>query len=134
WVEGDDKWLVLSSEEKFSIKLVGTDTGTMDYTVYGYDFETESITQTKAYTNVTLENGKRFTSEVDALAGVAEVPLFVADVNGNPVREVLQDGTEIPCSATKFVSLFNWQTKYESNFWNWFKFIVLFGWIWMWFI
>ena len=25
-------------------------------------------------------------------------------------------------------------TKYESNFWNWFKFIVLFGWIWMWFI
>ena len=25
-------------------------------------------------------------------------------------------------------------TKYEQNFWNWFKFIVLFGWIWMWFI
>jgi len=24
-------------------------------------------------------------------------------------------------------------TKYESNFWNWFKFIVLFGFIWMWF-
>jgi len=25
-------------------------------------------------------------------------------------------------------------TKYESSFWNWFKFIVLFGWVWMWFI
>jgi alpha-tubulin suppressor-like RCC1 family protein/surface antigen len=25
-------------------------------------------------------------------------------------------------------------TKYESTFWNWFKFIVFFGWIWMWFI
>jgi len=24
-------------------------------------------------------------------------------------------------------------TKYESTFWNWFKFIVLFGWLWMWF-
>lgn len=24
-------------------------------------------------------------------------------------------------------------TGYESNFWNWFRFIVLFGWIWMWF-
>ena len=24
-------------------------------------------------------------------------------------------------------------TDYESSFWNWFKFIVLFGWIWMWF-
>ena len=24
-------------------------------------------------------------------------------------------------------------TKYDSNFWNWIKFVVLFGWIWMWF-
>jgi len=28
-------------------------------------------------------------------------------------------------------TIFN--TKYESNFWNWFKFLVLFGWAWMWF-
>jgi hypothetical protein len=24
-------------------------------------------------------------------------------------------------------------TKYESNFWKWLMFILLFGWIWMWF-
>ena len=32
-----------------------------------------------------------------------------------------------------YVGLLGLETKYASNFWNWFKFIVLFGWIWMWF-
>jgi Zn ribbon nucleic-acid-binding protein len=36
-------------------------------------------------------------------------------------------------SCVKYVRLFHWKTKYISNFWNWFKFILLFGWIWMWF-
>jgi len=38
--------------------------------------------------------------------------------------------------TTKYVGfrLFNCYTKYISNHWNWFKFVVLFGWIWMWFI
>ena len=35
--------------------------------------------------------------------------------------------------STKYVGLFGLKTKYESNFWNWFLFIALFGWIWMWF-
>ena len=41
---------------------------------------------------------------------------------------------ELPSAAAKYVHLFRWETKYEATFWNWFKFIVLFGWIWMWFI
>ena len=40
-------------------------------------------------------------------------------------------------SATKTVTIrvvkTIFSTGYESNFWNWFKFIVLFGWVWMWF-
>ncbi|MCL2301519.1 MAG: Ig domain-containing protein [Firmicutes bacterium] len=39
-----------------------------------------------------------------------------------------------PVKPTKWVGLFGYNTRYVSNFWNWFKFIVLFGWIWMWFI
>ena len=34
----------------------------------------------------------------------------------------------------KAVGDFIFSTAYESTFWNWFKFIVLFGWAWMWFI
>ena len=33
----------------------------------------------------------------------------------------------------KYVGLFGLNTKYESTTLNWIKFIVLFGWIWMWF-
>ena len=34
----------------------------------------------------------------------------------------------------KYVGLFGLNTKHESSFWNWFKFVALFGFIWMWFI
>jgi len=34
----------------------------------------------------------------------------------------------------KYVGQLGCYTTYESSFWNWFKYIVLFGWIWMWFI
>ncbi|MCL2106730.1 MAG: InlB B-repeat-containing protein [Oscillospiraceae bacterium] len=39
---------------------------------------------------------------------------YKVDDNSNPIKTIFS-------------------TKYESTFWNWFKFIVLFGWIWMWF-
>jgi len=42
------------------------------------------------------------------------------------VRADFEDVPDKPCYILS--------TKYVSNFWNWFKFIVLFGWIWMWFI
>ena len=35
--------------------------------------------------------------------------------------------------APKYVGLFGFNTKYISEPWNWVKFIVLFGWVWMWF-
>ncbi|MDR2687580.1 MAG: DUF6273 domain-containing protein [Oscillospiraceae bacterium] len=33
---------------------------------------------------------------------------------------------------TKYVGLFGINTAYPSNCWNWFMFIALFGWVWMW--
>ena len=39
-----------------------------------------------------------------------------------------------PPRPTKYVGLFGRDTKYEPTPWNWFKFIALFGFIWMWFI
>jgi len=33
----------------------------------------------------------------------------------------------------EYVGFFCWKTTYPSDFWNWFKFFVLFGFIWMWF-
>ncbi|MDR2687495.1 MAG: hypothetical protein LBB75_07060 [Oscillospiraceae bacterium] len=40
-------------------------------------------------------------------------------------------GGEEPAS---YVGLFGIDTEYPSNLWNWFMFVALFGWLWMWFI
>jgi len=37
-------------------------------------------------------------------------------------------------APVKYVGLFGFNTTYVSSGWNWFMFIVLFGWIWMWFL
>jgi len=51
---------------------------------------------------------------------------FTMPANAVTVRADFAEGDEIPDYILS--------TKYEKNFWNWFKFIVLFGWIWMWII
>lgn len=39
-----------------------------------------------------------------------------------------------PWAFGRYVGLFGKYTSYPSSFWNWFKFIALFGWAWMWFV
>jgi len=66
-------------------------------------------------------------------------------VNGAFVvpNAVVADGDEIIVSIMvlfadppfgPYVGLFGKYTSYPSNFWNWFKFVALFGWAWMWFV
>ena len=130
FVEGDDKWFFLPADKKFTLKMIGTDTGTMDYTVYNYEFLTEETSTTKAYANVDLNAGKLFSSEVGGNITMPNVKLFVTDGSGTKQKEVLTDGTEIPYTPMKTI----FSTKYEATFLNWLKFFLLFGWIWMWFI
>jgi len=47
---------------------------------------------------------------------------------------MVTDNSNPTSTATKYVGLFRWRTNYVANFRNWFKFIFLFGWLWMWFI
>ena len=76
--------------------------------------------------------------------GISEA-LMNCFVNGALVEPdaVVEDGDKVvvrfmeliidPLDPVKFVGLFGKYTDYPSNFWNWFKFVALFGWIWMWF-
>jgi len=132
YVDGDQKYVFLPSDEKFTLKLTATDKGIMDYTVFSYDYEIDETQDTK-FSNIILQDGKAFTSEVGN-SDMTDIKLLVLDANGNPVREVLSDGTEVPYSVRKYVGLFRWRTNYEANFRNWFMFIFMFGWLWMWFI
>lgn len=82
----------------------------------------------------------RWTSGNPAVATVDESGLVTAAGKGATTITAItaEGGKTAACGvtvtdSTKYVGLFGLETKYPSNFWNWFKFIVLFGWIWMWF-
>ena len=110
YVEGDEKQIVLIGDDDYSFKMIGTDTGTMTYSVYHVDGTTQKINSEKIFDNVALVNGKHFTSHVsvwdkedesintDNKTDVPEVKLYVLDNENNPEKEVLPDGngTEIP--------------------------------------
>jgi len=65
-----------------------------------------------------------------------EGDILITKTNGNiDVRTSSQGNGNFDVSvltSTKYVGLFGKYTKYESNFRNWFLFIVCFGWLWMW--
>ena len=78
--------------------MIGTDTGTMDYSVGKDIMGPGSIGWQKDFQNVTLFKGKVMTSEIKADADISDIKLFVTD--GNKVTaEVMEDGTEIPYSG-----------------------------------
>lgn len=78
--------------------------------------------------------------------GIGEALLYCL-VNGAIVEPdaVVEDGDKVtvmfmeliidpPFCPGQYVGLFGKYTAYPSNFWNWFKFAALFGWVWMWFV
>jgi len=78
-----------------------------------------------------------WTSGDPAVAAVSATGLVTGVSKGTAVitAATAEGGKTASCVVTvlDYVRLFSLKTKYESNFWNWFMFIALFGWIWMWF-
>jgi len=59
---------------------------------------------------------------------VVSTPVQVKGANGKGWFNAT--GADFPGSSGNTI----FGTKYEATPWNWFRFIVLFGWVWMWFI
>ena len=104
YIENDEKYLYLLDDDEYTIKLTGTDDGTMTYAVQNIDAEMGEAAVEQVFENVVLASGKQFASEVKVEGGIAagvetqEVRLYVLDGDGEPEKEVLPDGsgTEIP--------------------------------------
>jgi len=84
----------------------------------------ENLSATSATPEITWnESEMRLEIEKGLPAGTYKATLAASDNEGH--------------SATKTVTVRVYKTifstGYESTVWNWIKFIVLFGWIWMWF-
>jgi len=80
------------------------------------------------------------TSKLNIAPGLTQgdyrIFLTVSNGVGNPVEHSFTVTVGPPGGGSddiKYVRLFGLKTDYPSTFWNWFKFIALFGWIWMWF-
>lgn len=103
---GEAKYAEFLEDDEYKIKMTGTDSGTMTYTIQNIDTETNEIIEEQEFANVVLAKGKRFTSNIivkDSFASevkTEDIKLYVIDDNGTPKKEVLPDGngTEIPLS------------------------------------
>ena len=113
-VEGDKKYFYFPIEANYTIKMTGTETGTMTYFVEKMDIESgEPIQGTgTVFRNVSLTKGKQFSSEVQIgqIAAEPKAELYVLDRSGQPEKEVLPDGkgTEIayePKPLVKFTDV-----------------------------
>lgn len=113
-VDGDVKYLCLMNDDDYTLKFTGTDTGTMEYTVQGFNLDESTMVNEKIFANVTLAKDKKMSSKVslwdkndnaidtDDKIDVSEVQLFMTDEDGNAIKEILPDGngTEVYISRT----------------------------------
>ena len=94
-VKDDHKMFAVPADVNCTLRIVGNDKGTMDYYVAETDMVKEEVYSTKAFENVTLENGKEMTSVVSKHLATADTQLFVVDENESKTKEILADGTEV---------------------------------------
>jgi len=117
--ENDHKVFFLPYGESYTIKMSGTDDGTMNYTVSDYDMVYGETFEEKEFQNVTLFAGKTMTSEIGADADVEEVKLFVTD-GDKIIAEVMEDGKEIKISNSFLdilFRIFNWIMQLLRRYW-----------------
>lgn len=103
-IDNDEKLMYISDDDKYTIKLTGTDEGTMEYSVQNVDLIESKLISEKVFSNVSLNDGKQMISYLNVEnektngTDTSKIQLFVSDERGNLSKEVLSDGkgTEVP--------------------------------------
>ena len=91
---GDEKYFISKPDNKYTLKLMGTDSGEMDYFVQEINANTNEVVAVKNFENVSLYNGKEMIATVGGAVEISEVQLFLA--NGDEIiGKIMNDGTEI---------------------------------------
>ncbi|MGN0394804.1 MAG: leucine-rich repeat protein [Coprococcus sp.] len=101
----DEKYVFIGPDEEVNIEFVGTDNGTMEYTVFQTDSLDGELKTIKQYENVELSDGKQFVSTVntaivDSDSLSSETKLFnVSGVDGllpnaDTAKEIDTEGKE----------------------------------------
>lgn len=100
-VEGDEKYIFVESDKEIYVRIIGTDSGVMEYGVQKLKAPDEITTDDDftTYKTVSLEKGKEFYSDITEKKGTADISLYVVDSKTKqPIKTVELDGTEVPIS------------------------------------
>ena len=100
FTDGDKKAIYFADEEQtFNIDLIGTDTGTMTFSVEKCNLATGEVTESKTFSDVVLETGKTMYCLVDEATVIEDVSLFVVEEKDGELiytHTIGTDGTETP--------------------------------------
>ncbi len=91
-IDGDKKYLYMTSNRDISLQLTGSDSGQMKYTVQDIDLNTGEVSEQGEFSSVALENGKTMTSAVASDIAVKDTQLYVSD--GDSVLKKVSDNGE----------------------------------------
>ena len=89
----DEKYIFMPSDSDYKVKIVATDSGTMEYEIWEEDVSHDSIVTHKEFKDVMLTKGKTFVSEI-VDEEVSDTSLLISDKWGKIVKKVNEDGTE----------------------------------------
>lgn len=95
--DGDKKAVYIEGDRDFSIELIGTDYGTMTYTLEHCNLASGEIYESKTFNDVALEDGKTMYSPASEAEETDDVQLFVTEEkDGEKVYThiINEDGTE----------------------------------------
>ena len=92
----DKKIIIIDEDSDYKLNVTGYDNGNMGIEVidYNYDGTSDQIVAEKAFDNISINNGKTITCDVDDSINTEDIKLLVVDENGKAIKEVGQDGSE----------------------------------------
>ena len=100
-IEGDKKYLYTTSDKEIVLKLTGSDSGQMKYTVSDIDVNTGEVSNKKEFSGISLENNKTMLSEINVDTATQDTKLLVTN-NDSIVKEIDDNGTETDAVVITF--------------------------------
>lgn len=95
--DGDKKVIYINGDRNFNVNLIGTDEGSMTYSIEKTNLVSGEISESKAFSDITLKKDKKMYSPVSEATLTENIELFVVqndgekDVNSYSIES---DGTE----------------------------------------
>ncbi len=94
YTDGDEKYVISPTNEKFTIKFTATDKGTMIFSQSKIETFSRSTIDEKEFANVDLTKGKIMIAEIGGDIDTNAIRLFVQNKKGRSTSEIMTDGSE----------------------------------------